>query len=470
MATGAGGPTTNGSLDLRRRTSALRQITRRSTREDLLNVFTPNSVVTTAAKFAGRERALEALINALLTEGAHAVVFGERGSGKSSLAAMFHNVAQGQLDILDYYGLRQSLERRGWLSFLVGPEPKTFNVIWVDGFGKTVDEVIHAILTRRPESGALERGPGLLAYLGAEADQVEVASRIGFDKVFTAGGEVKETFIPQKPVNVKEGFEIAVQRYSQTSSKDLLILIDEFETVRNKAEIAPYLKTVRRVRFVLVGIAQAAIELIGEHASIARDLHGILLPPMTAEELRFILQIGSYILSPVCILTDGAMDAIVRHSYGSPYWCHFLAKALVEQEIEAAGSSEAFLASSPPRRIDMAEVDALVSVLATRPDCSICEAALKQVTMGDERIGRVLRAIARIDDTIITSSAVARVVETEAAVSRDMASRMIEEMLRMPAGPFEERGRLLDTVSFAFRDPNFKRYILLRDAGLPLGS
>jgi hypothetical protein len=325
----------NGGLDIRRRISGLRQISSRSTREELLNVFTPSDPIKNPSKFSGRQQALENMITTLLSEGAHAVVFGERGCGKSSLATMLFNIAQGKLDLLDYYGsgLRQSLEKRGLLSIFIGPRPKKFTAIWVDGFSKTIEEVLHAILTRRAEKSLEgEFGPGLLYYLPTEADQIEVASKIGFNKIFVAQDELKEVIIPEKPVNTKEAFEIAVQRYSQTSDEDLIIIIDEFETITNKAEIAQYLKTLRRVRFFLIGIAQSAIELIGGHASVARDIHGIGLPPMNDEELRFILEIGGYILSPACTFSDDAMDEIVRHSHGAPYWCHFLGKALVEQE------------------------------------------------------------------------------------------------------------------------------------------
>jgi hypothetical protein len=462
------GSKANGGFDITRRISGLTQVSRRSNLEDLSNIFTPNDPIKNPSKFAGRESALEALINTLLTQGAHAVVFGERGCGKSSLATMLYNVAQGKVDILDYYGLRQRLERRGRLSWLVGPSRKKFNAIWVDGFQKTLDEVIHAILTRRAEqSREGQLGAGLLSYLPTEADQIEVASKIGFDKVFVAEDQVKETFVPQKPLNIKEGFELAVQRYSTANPDDLVIIIDEFETVKDKGEIAQYLKSLKRVRFILVGIAQAATELVREHASIARDLHGIQLVPMTNEELRFILQIGSYILSPVCTFSDSAMAEIVQHSHGAPYWCHFLGKALIEQEIDAAGSVEAFSNSSPPRTIDADQVRSLLESLPKRPDCNIYEQQLNSITMEDHRIQRVLLEIAKLDRSIINSPAVYRAIEQQNEVDKNVARQVIDDMLGMATSVFEVTGRSLDTVSFYFRDPNFKRYILMRNAGLP---
>src|ERR1700674_5066420 len=96
------------ALSLQRRLPSLSRI-RPSTREDVLNVFTPANMITEPAKFAGREDALEAMINALHSENANPIIFGERGAGKSSLAHMFFDVVRGNLEILDYYGLRERL-------------------------------------------------------------------------------------------------------------------------------------------------------------------------------------------------------------------------------------------------------------------------------------------------------------------------------------------------------------------------
>ena len=118
--------------------------------EDLLNVFTPTDIIKEPARFAGREEALEDMINALLSEGADLFVFGERGCGKSSLVNMLHNIAKADFEVLDYYsGLRERLEKKGFLlGFLstpIGRRRKQFNVIWVDGQGRSLDEVLREV-------------------------------------------------------------------------------------------------------------------------------------------------------------------------------------------------------------------------------------------------------------------------------------------------------------------------------------
>ncbi|MCP4142946.1 MAG: hypothetical protein GY755_22100 [Chloroflexi bacterium] len=335
----------------------------------------------------------------------------------------------------------------------------------MDGFSKTLDEVISSVLTRRREG---EFGPGLLAYLPEEADQIEVSSKIGFDKIFTTETELKEVIIPKKPLNIKEGFELAMQRYANRHQEELLIIIDEFETVKNKALISQYLKSAKNVRFVLVGIASTTLELIGQHASIARDTHAIELPPMSKIELEQILDLSSYILEPICHYTDDAKNAIVHHSHASPYWCHFLAKALLQNKMENTGSFEKFMRNTS-WKIKQYDVNLLLDQLPERSDCKIYEEALKQITMGDDITSKILLGLAEHKQSVISSALVLNEIGKSYKIDGNISSKTIDDILQLPNSPLEERGRIRDIVSFSFRDPNFKRYILLRRADLNKG-
>lgn len=434
------------------------------TREDFLNVFTPASPIHTAAKFVGRQRQLEDMISALLSKGADLIVYGERGCGKSSLAYMLHSIAQGDFELLDYYNLRDRLEERGFLSWLIGSDRKTFNVIWVNGFAKRLDEVIHSVLTRRREQ-ANKRvfGPGLLAYLPTEADQIEVATKIGFNKVFVAEDEVKEVHIPEKPVNVKEGFEIALQRYSDSHQEQLLIIIDEFETIQDRSEIAFYLKNIPNVRFVLLGIAETTLDLIGQHSSIARQAHAIKLEPMTGEELRDIVEVGALILERHCRFSAEVVEGIVKNSFRSPFWCHFLAKALLQNQMDTEKNFDRFRSPKKPVGIGALEFDAMLEGLADNAECKLYEESLRAVTLEDDLNWRVLTAIAEQEDTLIVNrKVVEQVTRGPAKVSETDVVATVDGFLGMSNGPFEVKFRIRDICSFVFLDPNFKRYVLIR--------
>jgi hypothetical protein len=432
------------------------------TREDILNLFTPASPITAPIKFAGRAKPLEDITDALMTKGADIILFGERGCGKSSLANMLHSISTGHLELLDYYDLRERLERKGYRWIFASTETKQFNVIWVSGAGRTLNEVINLILTRRKDK---EFGPGLLRYLPNEADQTEVSAKIGFDRVFTSETELKQIHVSPKPINIKEGFELALQRYAERNKEELLIIIDEFETVIDKQEISQYMKSMQGARFVLVGIGEVTFDLLREHSSIARDTHGIKLGPMTEEELRQILFIGSTILSPNYGFHPFAEDQIVKYSYGSPYWCHFLARALITRELELAGSPEFFLSPSKPKQFTKDDVDALIASLPDRADCRLFEEALNLLTMHDETTAKILLCLAHHSEGVISSAQICRSLEAD-GISKEDVIETIEGFLKLSSAPFVERSRIRDIVSFSFSDPNLKKYILIRNAGL----
>ena len=428
---------------------------RRLSLQDLMSVFTPTSAIADPVKFAGRKAQVERVTDALLSPAADLIIFGERGTGKTSLAHMVHAIGAGKYQLLDYYGLTEHLERKGLLPFT--KERTTFTTIWVDGFAKTVDQIIHAALTRRRD----ERfGPGLLAYLPTEASQVEVASKIGFNKIFTGESSVKEVFIAQQPVNIKEGFELATQTFADTHpGKEILIIVDEFETIPNRAEMSQYLKT-SAARFALVGVAASTLELLGEHASVARATYGITLPPMAKGELIEILLIGRHILAEFCDYDDTAIDRIADLANGSPYWCHFLARGVLQGKIDSAGSWVEFIDFRLPRRVTEEDVSRLVSALPTRADSHLYEEALSQAIMGDRTNMRVLQVIAAQPNSMISSAEVCESLASK-GIDANTGRETVEGLLSLP-GIFEEHGRIRDVVQFAFRDPNFRRYILLR--------
>jgi hypothetical protein len=438
----------------------LRQtLTRRATLslEEVLKVFTPTSPIADPVKFAGRTKQVEQITGALLSPDADIVVIGERGTGKTSLAHMLEAVAAGKYQLLDYYGLRRHLERLGRIPLTKAHN--SFTVIWVPGFGKSLEDVIYDAMTRRADSRS---GPGLLYYLEDEASQIEVGEKIGFDKVFTGESSVKQVFIRPEPRNIKQGFELATQRFAKANpGKEILIIIDEFETVRDRAEISQYLKSAS-ARFALIGIGANALELLGEHASVARSTYGVTLPPMSEQELIEILLIGRYVLSQLFRYDDDAVRCIAHLANGSPYWCHYLAHGVVQEKIESAGGWLRFQDSKIPVSITEKDVHRLVTALPGRPDCDLYETALSQSVMDDEINKRVLQVLAAQPNSLISTAGLGGPFAAK-GIDERMWRDTVDGFLTLP-GIFQIIGRIRNVVQFSFIDPNFRRYILLRCA------
>jgi chloramphenicol 3-O-phosphotransferase len=118
-----------------------------------------------------------------------------------------------------------------------------------------------------------------------------------------------------------------------------LIVIDELDRLEDDESLTLLADTIKTLSdhaagatLILVGVAGSLDELIGEHASIIRNLAQIEMPRMMPEELRGILQKG-------CVHAELTMDGqaaetIVRLSEGLPHYTHLLGYRAAERAVQ----------------------------------------------------------------------------------------------------------------------------------------
>src|SRR4029077_2192064 len=87
---------------------------------EIKSALTPNMHIDSRSLFAGRKKEVEKLISATFQRGSHAVLFGERGVGKTSLARTIFDFLVLAFD--DASGYRHAL--------LNSAEAMTFEDIW----------------------------------------------------------------------------------------------------------------------------------------------------------------------------------------------------------------------------------------------------------------------------------------------------------------------------------------------------
>jgi hypothetical protein len=170
--------------------------------------------------------------------------------------------------------------------------------------------------------------------------------------------------------------------------------------------------------------------------------------------------IGRYILEPFCTYEKDAVHSIARLAQGSPFWCHFLARGVLQAKIDSAGGWSSFRNSSVPANVTEDDVQRLVGSLAELANCQLYETALSQTVMGDDTNKRVLQIIAAQPDTMISTAGL-RSAFAQNNIDAKIGQETVEGFLTLP-GVLEEHGRIRDVIQFAFQDPNFRRYILLR--------
>jgi hypothetical protein len=209
----------------------------------LREAFTPTRPQRESAQFSGRYRQMQRIIAAVEEERAHLVIYGERGSGKTSLA----NIVGAAAESAGYLVRRFACSSE--LSF---------------------EDIFRALLRRVPAS--------------VMGDRAGAPGRTGiatFEQLLPPGD-----FGPPELVEV----------FEKLQNKHAILIVDEYDRVTDeiaKAKLAELIKNMSDasapVTIILIGVAENVDELLGKHPSLQRTLVTIPLPLMSRREIEGII-------------------------------------------------------------------------------------------------------------------------------------------------------------------------------------
>jgi Cdc6-like AAA superfamily ATPase len=241
-------------------------------------VFTPSAPIDNQALFAGRVNQLNRIISAVSQRGQHAILFGERGVGKTSLANVLLKMLRGSQEKLKSVIVNCDTEDR-------------FEQLWC--------------------------------------------------KIFLELENVKDLDFEQHQVN-PEFIRVRLQQQITNSAIIIVDEMDRLRSDAHYTSLmADTIKTLSdhsvNATLVLVGVASAVEELIAEHLSIERALIQIQMPRMSALELTEILRKGLELLSMT--MDQEVMQSIVFLSQGLPNYVHLLALYASQSAIRENSSS-----------------------------------------------------------------------------------------------------------------------------------
>ena len=245
-----------------------------------MGLFSPSGPVTTEELFAGRTTQMQDLINVYAQAGQHAVIYGERGVGKTSLAATMVALLSSRA-----IAVRANCD-----------SSDDFASIW----RKVLDEIqlVNQI-----------RGPG---FTPAVRDAVTRASEmLPSDSV--------------SPNDVRKVLGVV------SHSMPVVVFLDEFDRLEDSASATLFADSIKTLSdqlvsatVVMVGVADDVEELISEHRSVERALVQIHMPRMSLEELSEIVNRVRRINMDV---DRDARRQITRLSQGLPDYTHGLSQA-----------------------------------------------------------------------------------------------------------------------------------------------
>jgi Cdc6-like AAA superfamily ATPase len=238
-------------------------------RVEVLETFTPGPPINEVAQFAGRKATIQRLQDIAIEKARHAIIFGERGVGKTSLANIFHKDLNS--------------ETKKVVEIAIDADTAdSFDSLWRKVFRRI-------------------KWPGDDATL-----DLQFPEAIEPDHVF-----------------------LQLARFSQNEIP--IIIIDEYDRIANetcRVLMTDLIKALTRLQnnptLVLVGVAENILTLVRDHASISRNLLQVPMQRMTNEEISEVITTRTKRLRMQ--ITSDAVWRIAYFSAGLPFYAHSLGK------------------------------------------------------------------------------------------------------------------------------------------------
>jgi len=248
-------------------------------------IFSPSSPIENPEMFIGRITEIEKIRDTIEERGQHAIMYGKRGVGKTSVANMVSNIFKNVI-----------------ISKITCNRNDTYYSLW--------DKALRNIKFTGSEK--------MIGYT-AKMQQYETSLRL-----------------PDK----KKADAHTIEKILRDIPDYSLFIFDEFDTIqdaKSRMQMADTIKNlsdnVPNVTILLVGIADNITELIGQHPSIERCIKQIHIPLMSFENAIDIIENGMGILK-MEIMPDIA-SKIALYASGYPHYIHQLCKFASKEAIYA---------------------------------------------------------------------------------------------------------------------------------------
>lgn len=248
------------------------------TRDESLNLsvevrtaFTPSTPITSRDSFAGRSKELQTVIGVIVEPGKHAIIYGERGIGKTSLANTI-------FDFLVFMGRHNYQRARVNCS-----DAMTFEQIWRNVFRQ----------------------------LSTKVDE-------------------EETYLDSTLEGDPNSEDI--RHIFSLMDDPSIVIIDEFDRIKDRSIETAFADTIKTLSdnainatLIIVGVADDLNQLIAEHKSIGRAIREIPVTRMLKSELLEIIDKGLSQCRGLSMEPD-PYDRIADYAQGLPSITHLLAR------------------------------------------------------------------------------------------------------------------------------------------------
>ncbi|MFY0544999.1 hypothetical protein [Brevibacillus sp. H7] len=292
--------------------------------EEIKAAFSPAREILDPSKFVGRREQIKDAMVSLTNEGSFMAIYGLRGVGKSSIASQIKLIAEGKTELPNILNLTQYIPSKGFDFITIYTK--------VDHFMDNVSDLIKRIMFGD------DSNPSLFSFskdgermLESFKRTIQVDGSVGvFSTKASTSGKEESSYKTIRTDDLIQNFKALLRTIEDNNrnKSGLLILIDEFDVLKNKDGFASLVKTCSSdfVRFGVIGIANTITELVVDHASVGRQIESIEVTLMPKIELMSILDKAEERVGNKIRFDQHSKELIVKQAEGFPYFVHLLGR------------------------------------------------------------------------------------------------------------------------------------------------
>lgn len=376
---------------------------------EVTEAFSPGAPIRERDLFSGRLDQIRMLVDAVRQRGRHAIIFGERGVGKTSLANTFALGIHSSTSLL--------------IAEKVNADPN-------DDFTSLWKKIFKRLAYRIHENG------------------IDVMRRVSDDY----SSEI-----------TPDDVQIEMQSFSINSSP--IMILDEFDRVQDPTVSLLVADTIKALSdysvnatVVVVGVADNIANLIRNHQSISRQLIQVQMPRMNREELSYI--ITSRLKRVGMTIDEETLWRATFLSRGLPYFTHLLgmhsARSAINKKRLKVGAKDL----EEGIRYALVEIDQSLkekynhAILSQKPKETLYEPVLLACALADsDELGRFQQK--SVEDPL-------------AAIMPGRKYKATTYAFHMNEFCEEKRGRILEKLGeegnprYRFANPLMQPYVILK--------
>ncbi len=380
--------------------------------------FRPSAPIDRRSLFSGRAEQISEIFSVVAQPGQHAVVYGERGVGKTSLAV----VTAELLESANVLTARATCD-----------VSDDFSSVWRKALGEV----------------GFRKTRQTFGFADAEEETLETgANALG-----------KKDVTP-------DAVRTVLQRMGK--HQPIAVFLDEFDRLRDADAGVRFADTIKALSdrvvpatIVLIGVADSVAGLIQEHRSIERALVQIHMPRMSRDELAEIATTG--LAGARMTIAPTALTKVTTVSQGLPHYTQLLT------QLAARAALSDYRAG-----VGVRDVDSAVERAVARAQGSVVEAYRRATTAkGDALYPQVLLACALAGEDEYGFFGAEEVSEPLSKILGRPCkpltfARHLDRMSAEARGPVLEKHEGVGARRYRFENPLLQPYVLMR--GLSEGA